>query len=264
VTKPLVRQLDHVFVPVADPAPLFNVFSDTLGLPVAWPVTNKGAFTSAGVCAGNANIEFISANSPSPFSPFLEPTEPLCVRGLAFEPSDGERMAGELGARGLAHSDPLPHDDAGGSWTNVFLLETAPVSTMVFLCEYRGATREERRAVRAAFPDSRGGPLGVRRIAEITLGVLDLDTAMDAWTRFLAPAAADDHGAFHLGDGPIIRLRRSPLDGVAAVWLEVASLADARDALRARDLLGPMRASGIGLNYAKTGGLDVWLTEKRQ
>jgi hypothetical protein len=47
------------------------------------------------------------------------------------------------------------------------------------------------------------------------------------------------------------------------VWLEVVSLAAARDALRERDLLGPMRASGIGLNYARTGGLDVWLTEKR-
>jgi hypothetical protein len=215
------------------------------------------------VCAGNANIEFISANSVSPFSPFLEPTEPLCVRGLAFEPIDGERMAEDLGARGLAHSGALPHDDDGGSWTNVFLTEMQPVSAMVFLCEYRGETRAERRAVRESYAGGNGGVLGVRGVAEVTLGVLDLPAAMDAWTRFLAPVEADDHGTFHLGNGPVVRVRRSPIDGVAAVWLAVASLARARDALRERDLLGPMRASGIGLNYARTGGLDVWLTEKR-
>ncbi|MFY9588323.1 MAG: VOC family protein [Actinomycetota bacterium] len=264
MTEPLVLQLDHVFIPVADPAPLFDLFSNDLGLPVAWPVMDKGAFTSAAVCAGTANIEFISANAASPFSPFLEPTEPLCVRGLAFEPIDGERMADDLGARGLAHSDPLPHDDAGGSWTNVFLTGMAPFSAMVFLCEYRGATREERRAVRETFAAGDGGALGVRGVAEVTLGVLDIDTALDAWTRFLSPVQPDDHGAFHLGNGPIVRVRHSPIDGVAAVWLEVASLARARDALRERDLLGPMRASGVGLNYAKNGGLDVWLTEKRQ
>lgn len=263
MTDPLVRRLDHVFIPVADPTPHFSLFSEDLGLPVAWPVTDKGAFTSAAVCAGNVNIEFISANGPSAFSPFLDPTEPLSVRGLAFEPHDGDRMTGDLDARALGHSGALAHDGEGGSWTNVFLSEMAPFSAMVFLCAYRGETLEERRAVREEFARGDGGILGVRRMAEVTLGVLDLDAAMARWRRFLSPAAPDDHGAFTLTDGAVIRVRRSPIDGVAALWLEVASLARARDALRARDLLGPMRASGIGLDYARTGGLDLWLTEGR-
>jgi hypothetical protein len=261
VTEPLVRQLDHVIVPVADPRPLFDLFATELGLPVAWPVMDKGLFTSGAVCAGNANIEFLTG--PPSVSSFFEPTEPLAFREVAFEPRDAARMIEMLDERALPHSKPLPYADIGGEWTNVFVSPIPPESVLVFLCHYHGATAEERRSVRRAFHNGDGGPLGVKRAAEVTLGVADLDSAMDAWTRFLAPAEPDAHGAFHVGDGPAIRLRRSPIDGVAAVWLEVVSLAAARDALRERDLLGPMRASGIGLNYARTGGLDVWLTEKR-
>jgi catechol 2,3-dioxygenase-like lactoylglutathione lyase family enzyme len=263
VTEPLVRQLDHVFAPVRDPAPLFDLFSNVLGLPVAWPVTDKGDFTSAAVCLGNANLEFISANAASALSPFLEPTEPMTVRGLAFEPADGSRMASQLDERGFTHSGPVPHSDAGGSWTNVFLSGLAPHAAMVFLCDYLGDTLAERRAVREEFRAGDGGVLGVRRLGEVTLGVLDVDGAMENWTRFLAPARADDHGAFHVGSGPVVRLKASPIDGVAGLWLEVASLAAARDALRERDLLGPMRGSGIGMDYTRTGGLDVWLSEGR-
>ena len=259
--EPIVARVDHVFVPVADPAPHLELFSGELGLPVAWPVTNKGSFTSAAVCVGNANIEWITAHDST--APFLEPTEPLCVRGVAFEPHDGERMVDELSARGFDHSGAVPHDDAGGSWTNVFLPGMMPRSALIFLCDYRGETREQRRAVREEFASGGGGPLGVRRLAEVTLGVLDVPAAMDAWSRLLAPAEPERQGAFRLGDGPAIRIKESPMEGVAGLWLEVASLDKARDALRKLDLLGPMRASGMGLDYAKTGGLDVWLTEPR-
>lgn len=261
MTQALVRQLDHVFVPVKDPAPLFELFTDVLRLPVAWPVMNKGGFTSGAVCVGNANIEFITG--PALVSPFFAPTEPLTVKGLALEPHDAGRMTAMLDERGLKHSGPAPYSDVGGRWTNVFLLDMAPDTALVFLCEYEGATRDERVAVRDTFRHGDGGVLGVRRIAEVTIGVSDLDRAMDGWTRFLAPTQPDAHGAFHVGDGPAIRLKRSPMDGVAGLWLEVSSLDLARRVLRELDMLGPMRASGIGLDYAHTGGLDVWLTERR-
>jgi catechol 2,3-dioxygenase-like lactoylglutathione lyase family enzyme len=260
VTEPLVVQLDHVFIPVKDPAPLFDLFSRTLGLPVAWPVTDKGDFTSAAVCAGNANLEFITFTAePSPFMP----TEPLTVRGLAFEPAVPERMTSRLDELRVAHSGAVPHSDAGGSWTNVFLPEMGPLGSLVFLCAYEGDTKKERAGLREAFPSSGGGVLGVRRMAEVTIGLADLDAGMERWRRFLSPAEPDRHGAFRVGKGPTIRLKHSPIEGVAGLWLEVGSLADAREALRARDLLGPTRASGIGLDYARTGGLDVWLTEPR-
>jgi catechol 2,3-dioxygenase-like lactoylglutathione lyase family enzyme len=263
VTQPLVRKLDHVFVPVRDPAPLFALFTQTLGLPVAWPITDKGLFTSGGVCVGNANIEFITGDVS--FSPFFAPTEPLTVRGIAFEPGDGERMAKTLDERHLPNTGVQPFAGAGGGlmWTNVFLAGMISDAAVVFLCDYHGQTAKERDAARRSFGTSNGGALGVRRVAEITVGVRELDKTNATWRRFLSPAEPDSHGGFHVGEGPVVRLKSSPIDGVAGIWLEVDSLAKARVALRERDLLGPMRASGIGLNYARTGGLDVWLTEPR-
>jgi hypothetical protein len=263
VTEPLVRKVDHVFVPVRDPEPLFSLFTETLALPVAWPVTDRGLYGSAAACAGNANIEFI-AGDPT-VSPFFEPTEPLTVRGIAFEPEDGEAMLATLDERAIPHAGAGTFVDDTGEpmFTNVFLDGMAANAALIFLCEYKGETAGARRSVRDEFAAGDGGPIKVRGVAEITLGVSDVARSMDLWRRFLAPAEPDAHGAFHFGDGPVVRLKPSPIDGVAAVWLEVASLAGAHDALRERDLLGPMRASGIGLNYAKTGGLDVWLTESR-
>ncbi len=262
MTAPLVRKVDHVFVPVKDPQPLLSIFTETLEMPVAWPVTDRGLYRSGAFCAGNANVEFIAAGGA--FLPFSEPTEPLTVRGIALEPESTADTMTMLDERELVHGDPATWLDESGSpfVTNVFLSGLVADAAMVFLCRYEGATAAARRAVFDAFDDE-PNPIGVRAVAEITIGVRDIEGATELWRRLLAPVVPDDHGAFRLGGGPIIRLRRSSIEGVAALWLEVASLAHARDALRARDLLGPMRASGIGLNYARTGGLDVWLTEKR-
>jgi hypothetical protein len=231
-------------------------------MPVAWPVTDRGLYRSGAFCAGNANVEFLTGSAE--VLPFFEPTEPLTFRGIALEPEPGAEATAMLRDRGLEHGEPNTWTDDGGSpfVTNVFLSDLVTDAAMVFLCRYEGATARVRRDTFAAFAPG-DNPLGVTRVAEVTIGVRDVDRITALWERLLAPVAADGHGAFDLGEGPAVRLKRSPLDGVAGLWLEVASLAVARDALRERDLLGPMRASGIGLDYSRTGGLDVWLTEKR-
>lgn len=267
MTQPLVRKVDHVFVPVADPAPLFELFTGPLGLPVAWPIHDYGLFTSGGVCLGNANIEFVRGD-PAVLS-FMAPTEPLTVRGIAFEPAGGDGLMEALDAREIRHTDPFPyegtgvHGTQGMLWTNVFLGGMASTAAVVFLCEYHSEEALRGDAARDALRRRNGGAIGVRGLAEITLGIADVELAERRWRRLLAPAEPDAHGSFRVGDGPAIRLRHSPIDGVAGLWLEVSSLDAARDALRERDLLGPMRASGIGLDYAATGGLDVWLTRTR-
>jgi hypothetical protein len=266
VTEPLVRKVDHVFVPVADPAPLHALFTETLGLPVAWPVAQRGMFVSGGVCLGNANLEFMRAG---PAFPFTVATEPLIVRGIAFEPHAPGDWSALLDERALAHSDPMPSTGEsvhGGErllYTNMFVSGLADEGTATFLCHYHSEEALRGEGAREAMRRSGGGAIGALRLAEVTIGASDIDTATARWGAFLDPVSPDAHGAFHISDGPAIRLKRSPIDGVAGLWLEVASLRLAREALRERDLLGPMRASGIGLNYAKTGGLDVWLTEAR-
>lgn len=261
----VVAKVDHVFVPVADPAPLFTLFTKTLGLPVAWPLHDYGAFRSAGVCFGNANIEFVAGDSK--VLPFFAPTEPLTVRGLAFEPA-ADDVTAALDERKIRHTDPFPFEGRGLAgdgvlWTNVFLSGMVGFAAVAFTCEYHSDESLRGHAAHEAMAACGGGRLGVTRLSEVTLGVVDLDRSMERWRSFLSPAEPDRHGAFRLGDGPAVRLRGSPLEGVAGLWVEVSSLARAKEALMELDLLGPTRASGVGLDYAKTGGLDVWLTEPR-
>ena len=266
MTEPLVRKVDHVLVPVADPRPLFELFTGTLGLPAAWPVSHRGRFFSGAVCLGNANLEFIRQADAFPF---MTPMEPLVARGVAFEPVADHGWAEELDARGLRYLGPMPSEGEsihGGHrllYTLTFVDGLIGGDTATFLCHYHSEEAVRGGAAARALAETAGGLIGVRGLAEVTIGVRDLTTAAAMWGRFLAPLEPDRHGAFRFDEGPVVRLKESPIEGVAGLWLEVGSLAAALGALRERDLLGPMRASGIGLNYTRTGGLDVWLTERR-
>lgn len=262
--NPIARKVDHVFVPVADPAPLFELFTGPLGLPVAWADHDYGTFRSSGVCLGNANIEFV-AGDPTVMS-FFAPTEPLTVRGIAFEPAEPERTVPSLDERKLRHTPPFPFQEPGVEtplWTNVFLAGMVGDAAVAFFCDYHEDSSLRGDAAREALHECGGGTLGVRGLSEITLGVADIEKAEERWRRLLAPLEPDRHGAFRFEDGPAVRLRKSPMDVVAGMWLEVESLEKAREVLLDLDLLGPTRASGVGLDYAHTGGLDVWLAERR-
>jgi len=239
----------------------------SLGLPSAWPVTQRGAFRSGAVCLGNANLEFIHADGSLPF---LVTAEPLLVRGIAFEPAISDGWDSALAERGLPFVGPIPSEGEsihGGRrllYTNTMVPGLVDDATATFLCHYHSEEAIRGDAAVAALEATGGGPIGVRGVAEVTVGLRPGVEAHEMWKRFLAPVVPDKHGAFRFDAGPALRIKESPIDGVAGLWLEVASLAEARDALRERELLGPMRASGIGLNYARTGGLDVWLTEPRR
>ncbi|MDW6094577.1 hypothetical protein SBX64_18705 [Vibrio rhizosphaerae] len=52
-------ELDHLMIEVDDPQHAANHVSETLGLPLAWPLTEKDEYTSIGVNFGDINIEFI-------------------------------------------------------------------------------------------------------------------------------------------------------------------------------------------------------------
>jgi len=264
VTDPLVRKVDHVFVPVADPAPLFTLFTETLGLPVAWADHDYGAIRSSGVCLGNANLEFV--RSAPDVMPALGATEPLTIRGIAFEPADPKATVARLDARGVAHSPPIPSAGEDGGqplWTNILLGELPPDVALAFFCEYHADVSVRGEPAMEALHACDGGVLGVKGVAEIQIGVTDLENATAAWRRLLAPAEPDRYGRFLFAEGPAIRLRRSPIDGVQGLVVEVSSVEGAREALRDRDLLGPMRRTGVGIDYAHTGGLDIWLAQAR-
>lgn len=263
--EPLVRHVDHVFVPVEDPEPLFSVFAETLGLPVSWPVHDYGLFRSGGVTLGNCNLELVSGSAE--VNPYFETALPATVRGIAFEPAPGSDWGSALDERKLAHGEAEAyegkgcHGHEGHLWTTMFVGGMVEKAAVAFLCAY--AVDECLRGEHAseALARAGGGVIGVERLEEITIGTQDYKKSERRWRRFLEPNAAAEAGLWRLGDGPAIRLRESPIDGVAGLTVKVRSLADARRALLERKMLGPVRRHGMGLHYAKTHGLDVWLVE---
>jgi hypothetical protein len=263
--EPLVRQVDHVFVPVDDPEPLFSTFTETLRLPISWPVHDYGIFRSGGVTFGNCNLEFVVGDEA--VNPFFQPRLPSVVRGIAFEPVSGIDWVAELDARKLRHTEVIPfegkgcHGDEGHLWTNIFLGGMVEQEAVVLLCEYHVNECLRDDEARAALAKAGGGAIGVECLEEITIGVQDVDKATRRWQRFLDPLQPSAAGLWRLGDGPAIRVRESPIDGVVGLMVKVRSLEAAREALMERKLLGPVRRHGMGLHYAHTHGLDVWLTE---
>jgi hypothetical protein len=107
-----------------------------------------------------------------------------------------------------------------------------------------------------------GGPLGLRRVAEVVLGARDLRTERERWQRLLAPAAPAADGAWHLGDGPALRLVHCEADRIKSVVCEVASLDRATEFLAEENLLGSTDGRQARLLTSELQGLDIGLTER--
>lgn len=254
--EPIVRKIDHVFVPVTDPAPLFDLFTVGLGLPVAWPISDYGAFRSGGVCFGNCNVEIVTGSGFEYFEPWL----PAAVRGVAFEPAVAmPALESSLDARGLPHSPVTPHAE---QWANVYLGGMIGRGAIAFACEYRSLSVPRGDAGTLLLHQHGGGPLGITGIDELFAGVVDYDKAHARWSAFLAPHPSNAPGRWSIGPGPRFRLTSASRDAVHGIAVRVRSLDVARSALMERGLLGNVKRHSVGLHYPATYGLDVWFVEQ--
>ncbi len=261
--NPLAQCVDHVVVPVDDPAALFGVIAGDLGIPVAWPLTSYGIFDSAGVTFGNCGMEILRDTGSG--VAFFESRLPVVVRGIALKPSAGlEETAAALDARNVAHSGVVPFGRRrdGGPIGHILSVDDAVgKECMVYFIEFPGSDVMCGPPAASMLAASAGGAIGVQRLAEIQIGVSDLAIAAERWQSILDPIPQEQPGLWRIGDGPAIRLKDSPIEGVAGLVVQVGSLDQARAALAERRLLGPVRAHGCGLRHPDTHGLDIWLVQ---
>lgn len=262
--EPVVRRVDHVVVPVEDPDSLYALFTDTLGLPGLWPVVDLGPFRSGAVALGNAWLEIVADGQA--ISKHFEPRLPAAIRGIALEATTGSEPAcAMLDARGLGHAGPetligrRPNGSTGPLVTTVVVDGLVADAAAVYLCEL--GLPLPAAAVQAVSERAGGGALGVIGVEEVQIGVGDSTATIALWQRLLDPIAAEKPGVWRIGDGPAVRVKQAPINGVAGLTVRVRSLDAARTALRERSLLGPVRRHGCGVHYAATHGLDVWLVE---
>ena len=120
-TRPAFKQLDHLVARVDDPAALFSLLTETLRLPVAWPLASYPSFQSGGVALGNLYLEIIQCGRRQKAAGRGR----LCA--IAFEAVPIEEAARELSRRRLPHTPPAPYVERGRDgaktklWSNVVL-----------------------------------------------------------------------------------------------------------------------------------------------
>jgi hypothetical protein len=274
---PPIRQVDHVMIKAEDPARHYALFTKTLELPVAGPLTTfPGGFTSGGLGVGEVNIEVIRFGEPRGPRPG-KTTESRLV-GIALEPTPLADCLAELDKRSVTYGDIRPYVSAerDGSkkllWTNVTLRQFsdagpfAEAGMHVFLCEYNPSfhnVAERRKVLRGQMAATKGGPLGVEAVEEIRIGTTELLQATSRWQRLLEPTPPSAPGVWPLGSGPAVRLSRANENTIQGLVIRVTSLAKARAFLRENGLLGTDSEQEATIDPSKIEALNVRLVEKK-
>jgi hypothetical protein len=267
-TASSVQYIDHIMIRTDDPELLFAFFSDTLQLPIAWPLENRNGVVSGGVGFGNVNIEAIEFPGQS-----NEPAATHLV-GLALEPGSLDQSLAALRRRGIAYGAPRPFVAVGPdgarmtSFTNVTLQDFSDAdlpgqATMqVFLSAYNPTyvdAVERRGRLRKELAAKQGGPLGLIRVQEVTIGTADLPAANRNWERLVAPTRPLGGALWRIGDGPAVRLVQAERTTIQGLVLAVASLSTAREFLQERELLGASSETELVILPAQIRGLDIRL-----
>jgi hypothetical protein len=138
------KQLDHLIARVQDPRPLFDTLTETLGLPVAWPLASFPAFQSGGVALGNVYLEIMQCGP-------RRASKPGRFCAIAYEATPIDESVRELSRRGIPHTPAAPYFERGESGKRTHIWSNAVLGRMlgrdflldltVALSQLPGATR---------------------------------------------------------------------------------------------------------------------------
>jgi len=265
--SPLATRVEHFFL-VSDRAQtLFTYFKDTFQLPEVWQFSQHERFSSGGLSLGNTVLEFVKAEWEWP-----KGAKPLktVFYGIAFEPTlDADATAAELTKRNIPLQTPPPSkfqtdDRKQVLWENVGLPALPPANASVFFCDYkdRQAVAQRRKGASAELAKRMGGPLGVVAVAEITVGVQDLNDARGKWSALLNPSPRISDDAFDFSAGPRIHLVHAQSPGIQGIVLRVRSIGEAEKFLKDRQLLAKDDAGHIAISPMAIEGLAIRFMEK--
>jgi hypothetical protein len=252
----VVTRVDHLFINTDEVDGLVTLFTDTLALPVAWPIRDHGPFTSGGVQLGDMNLEIARGAAVG--------RNPAPRFGIAFAPVTLETSLAQLTARHILHGTPHairapgPDGQVATLWTTVAIDGLLDDSADVFICAYSPLLRPPGKELRPMAP---AGPLGVIRVAELRLGVPDVDAAALAWGSLLAPLEPAALGFWQPVTGPALRLVPASRVGLSAVVLAVRSLAVAAAFLREQGLFGESEQDSITMDHTRTNQAPFLLIE---
>jgi hypothetical protein len=169
----------------------------------------------------------------------------------------GKMLPAQLLTRASSHT-------AASTRSATILFDHVYRDGMMFLCEYNKEihdVEQARAAAHATLRSRQGGPLGFEAIQEIIIGVRDLAVVEPRWQKLLAPTAPSGEALWQLGEGPANRLIQQERNGLQALVWKVTSLAQAKQVLSEKGLLGTVLQQQITLAPSKVQGLDIRLVE---
>ncbi|OFW60105.1 MAG: hypothetical protein A2Y75_02120 [Candidatus Solincola sediminis] len=255
--QPLVKKIDHVSISSPDPEGLFTTLTETLELPVAWPLSSYQGFTTGAANAGNVNIETIKFDT-------ARPVLSASIYGVVFESYPLSDTLDEFKQRGADPSDPQDQmRDINGAqvkvWTNVTLNALCNDQYIVYLCEYAKEMEDSlaSRAVSRPF-----GGIGLVGVKEISIGTTEPQQLREEWETILAPAVMSSDGVLSFDSGPAIHIVQASTDSIIGLVLEVVSLDKARDFLSQKVMPGDTSEGEIHIDPMKVQGLDITLVEQ--
>lgn len=244
----IVRQVDHLLLVSPAATRIFETLTVDLRLPVAWPFTSFGGFSSGGVALGNVNLEVIAA---PPNSTTQGTTR---FSGLALEPEPLSAALAELDARHLGHGEAAPSGSrwlarfTRPRWTTVSLPDVSAPGVEVFLCEFGHDVAAQRRLLREELDARSGGPLGVLGVNSIVYGTRRRAELEEQWRRLLATEPPGTNGVWRIGEGPMLRVVAADRDAVSELVIGVRSLAAARRFLLGKGWLGAENPGSLTLS----------------
>jgi hypothetical protein len=245
VMRSLVDGVDHVYVPMADASAAFAVLAEQLELPVLWPFTSFGVFSSGGVSVGSIKLEIIESNSTAPWS--TASGQPR-IQGIAFRPASrvDDSYLAEVDARSIARTAPsLFERDGKPAWTNVYFLDLISETAGAFVCDYYLPESRDLERRRRMLEECGGGRIGVLDAVELVISTRDTGAARRRWQRLFDPLKPAESLTWRPSVGPAVTLAEGDgervdhlalavrsVDTARQVWSEVAQLRLGRFPLR--------------------------------
>ncbi|MBN2026106.1 MAG: hypothetical protein JW854_05040 [Actinobacteria bacterium] len=262
--QPVVKKVDHIAISCTDPGALFSVFTQTLGLPEAWPLSSYPGFTTGGIYCGNANIETLQLEGSGEDSGGPPPT--TAFFGIVFESYPISQVMDEFKQRGADPGDPKDQmQEFNGQqvkvWTNVTLNGLCTDYYIVYLCEYTQQAEEHLEQRAQANPVPLGG-IGLLGVKEITVASTQTDQTRALWKAVFAPAPMSSDGEMTFDSGPSVLISEGDMDVITGLVLEVDNLQAAQDFLAQNGLLGEVSDGQVSIAPDAVQGLYIVLVEK--
>ncbi len=243
---------------------MMDLFAQTFGLPISWPLQSNDFATYGWVTLGNANLEFWASSNNSDLP--SEDVLPL-FHGLALEPENLADSIQILRGRGVNCKAPRPYVTQTNdgldvtNFTNSVVLDVSSPLACIFFCEWglegtifpwkeRLTTPQRKLKEQRQLSACAGGKLGITGLVEVEILCTRLEETKARWLAMTGQASAPI-----TQDGIQLSLRAGNEDKIESIVIGVRSLVAAEKVLVKAGLLRERSGNEILLETNACSGL---------